>query len=520
MGVALQADSQGHERAPGGVVARRRLAAWPDAREFLEGVRRLAEEDLWFFVREVVGVGVAEEEPHGALCRWLQRPTPFGRRLVLMPRGSLKTTLVSQAYVLWRIARDPNIRVLLDSEVRANAKSFARVIRSHIEGGVRFRQLWGDLVRQPGWTDDYFTVQRTFETREPTVMTAGMDQTVVSQHYDLIVADDIVNDKTVGTPEMIRKTVEHYRLLLPLLESPQVNPEVELVVVGTRWDDSDLYGYILRESGMETDEAMMVLREAGGEAQIGEWSVFFRGIWREDGSPLCGLYTVDGLERIRRRIGEYHFAAQYLNDPVPVESATFRREWFRYWRPPLPEDLRVVQLVDPAISVRKHGDYSAIVALGFAEDGKRYLLHAWRGRVSPRELIDQIFSVYEEYMPGVVGIEQVSFQAALQILLEEEMARRGIWLPIRPMTPEYGASKEIRIRALQPLYESGQLLHPAREVQGRGQVEELELELLRFPRGQHDDLSDALAYHIYLSGARTKRYRRVEYEPENEVTGY
>lgn len=500
--------------------SRRTLAPWPAAEEWLEATRQLALRDFWFFVREVVGVGVAEEEPHGALCRWLQEPTPYGRRLILMPRGSLKTTIVSQAYVLWRIARDPNIRVLLDSEVRTNSKSFARVIRSHIEGNQRFIQLFGELKREPGWTDDYFTVARTFEAREPTVMTAGMDQTVVSQHYDLIVADDLVTDKTVTTPEMLRKTVEHYRLLLPLLESPQVNPDVELVLVGTRWDDADLYGYVLRESGMEPFEAVQMLLEQGGVGQIGDWSVFYRRCYREDGRPLCSMYTEEGLRKIRERLGEYHFAAQYLNDPVPVESATFRREWFRYWQPPLPDDLVVYMTVDPAISTRKHGDYSAAVVVGVSPEGKRYVLHAWRQRASPRELIDRIFSLYEEYQPQVVGIEQVSFQAALQVLLEEEMSRRGVYLPIRALLPDHGHTKEMRIRSLQPLYESGQLLHPHSSVTTRGAISDLELELLRFPRGQNDDLADALAYHMYLVRGIKRRYTRREYEPENPVTGY
>lgn len=499
---------------------RRVLAPWPSAGEWLEATRELALRDFWFFVREVVGVDVAEEEPHGALCRWLQRPSRYGRRLVLMPRGSLKTTLVSQAYVLWRIARDPNIRVLLDSEVRTNSKSFARVIRSHIEGNPRYIQLFGEMKREPGWTDDYFTVHRSVESREPTVMTAGMDQTVVSQHYDLIVADDLVTDKTVTTPEMVRKTIEHYRLLLPLLESPQVNPEVELILVGTRWDDSDLYGYVMREAGVEPYEAVRALIEQGGEGLVGEWEVFYRRAYREDGSPLCGLYTPEYLRRVRERLGEYHFAAQYLNDPVPVESATFRREWFRYWVPPLPQDLRVYMAVDPAISVRRHGDYSAAVVVGVDREGKRYVLHAWRARASPRELLDKIFELYAYYEPLVVGIEQVSFQAALQVLLEEEMSRRGVYLPLRALAPDHGHSKEMRIRALQPLYESGQLLHPHRSVLERGAIPDLELELLRFPRGQHDDLADALAYHMYLVRGATRSAPRRVYEPENPVTGY
>ena len=37
------------------------------------------------------------------------------RKLVLMPRGHLKSTICSQLYPLWRIYQNPNIRIFIDS---------------------------------------------------------------------------------------------------------------------------------------------------------------------------------------------------------------------------------------------------------------------------------------------------------------------------------------------------------------------------------------------------------------------
>jgi predicted phage terminase large subunit-like protein len=499
---------------------RKRLQPWPATAvgEF----RAKAIRDLWFFCREIAGLTLLEPEPHLALCRFLEQPSPYGRKLILMPRGSFKSSIVSVGYVLWRIARCASERILIDSDIRANAKKFAGLVRWHIESNARFRQLFGDLTRQPGWTEDYFTVRREHESKEPTVMTSGMDQVVVSLHFDRIICDDLVNNTNITTKEQIEKTVEHYRLLSPLLELTEINPESEMILVGTRWDDADLYGHILRESGRSDQEIMRAL--ADGQAQIGRWTVFYRAAYRGDGSPLFSLFTQAFLEEKRRELGAYHFAAQYLNDPVPVENATFRREWFRHFAPPLPMTkdekgndvpvpLRVTMTIDPAISERRHGDLSAIVVVGTDDYGRMYVLYAWHDRVQPKVLIDRVFDVYEQFRPAVIGLEQVAFQKGLRYWIQEEMGRRKVWLPLRELKPDTSMTKEMRIRALQPLYEAGMVWH-------REGLTDLEMELLRFPRGQHDDLIDALAYQLQLVAKASPKRHVPEYVPDSMTTGY
>jgi predicted phage terminase large subunit-like protein len=501
---------------------RSRLRPWHGLPGLLDHLRARALEDFWFFAREVVGLHLLEEEPHKRLAAFLATPAPHGRKLILMPRGSFKSSLVTVAYTLWTIVRDPSERTLIDSDIRANAKKFAGLVRWHLESNERLRQLFGDLRRDPGWTEDYFTVRRPHESKEPTVMTSGMDQVTVGLHFDRIICDDLVNNTNIGTREQLEKTVEHYRLLTPLLELPEINPRAEMLVVGTRWDDADLYGTLLRESGMSDREIAQALAE--GTAQIGRWTVFLRGAYRDDGSPLFSLFTPAFLEERRRELGAYHFAAQYLNDPVPVQDATFRREWFRTFPGATPTrtgpsgqvepvPLRITVTVDPAISQRRGADRSAIVVVGTDEMGRWYVLEAWADRVQPKALVDRLFDVAARWRPQVIGLEAVAYQQALRYWVQEEMLRRRHWLPIRELRPDYGQTKEMRIRALQPLYEAGQILH-------REGLVDLEMELVRFPRGQHDDLIDALAYHVHLVARQTAPHPAVPYVPDSLTTGY
>ena len=490
----------------------RRQSPWPAT--MVSDMRAKADADLYFFCTEVLGFTLFEGEPHGALCRWLQRPSRFGKRLVLMPRGSFKSSLMTVGYALWKIAKDPSIRVLIDSDLRANSKKFAGQVREFIEAGSRFRQLYGDLAREPGWTEDYFTVRREVIIKEPTVMTSGIDQVVVSLHFDLVIVDDLVNNTNINTAEQIEKAAEHIRLLSPLMELTEINPSAERIVLGTRWHDADVYGQILRSSGMRDDEIEERLEE--GETEIGEWDIFYRKDRRKDGSPLFSLFTDGFLRGKRAELGSALYAANYENNPVPGEDAVFRREWFRYWKPPLPEGLVVVTAIDPAISERRHGDYSAVVTVGAdftAADKKLYVLEAWRGRVNPRDLINKVFETYMAFGPSIVGLEEVSFQRALRFLLEDEGGRRGTWIPVRQMKPDSRETKEMRLRALQPLFQEGQI-YLTRDMYA------LEMELLRFPKGQHDDLVDALAYAFQLFAPVGGAKKRSTYQPENVTTGY
>lgn len=55
-----------------------------------------------------------------------------------------------------------------------------------------------------------------------------------------------------------------------------------------------------------------------------------------------------------------------------------------------------------------------------------------------------------------------------------------------------GVNKEVRIEGLVPKYETGQVYHI------EGECEDLEDELLKFPRSPHDDVADALSYGLKL----------------------
>ena len=62
------------------------------------------------FHRELADFLIAAQETHHAADR---------RRLILVARGHLKSTLCTVAYVLWRIYRNPNTRICVATATKA-----------------------------------------------------------------------------------------------------------------------------------------------------------------------------------------------------------------------------------------------------------------------------------------------------------------------------------------------------------------------------------------------------------------
>jgi len=336
-----------------------------------------------------------------------------------------------------------------------------------------FRGLFPEFCpNTPEWgTQIAVTVpnRRNFRLKEETIEVMGAEAKVVGRHYDYIKKDDLVTPETVTTQEQIDKTIDWDRFSISLFDLPQTGEED---YIGTRYHDRDLYGHLLENR----PEIKPYIRQA-----------------IENGKPTFPeRYDKKDLEQIRIRQGSYIFSCQYQNEPISQEDATFRKDWINYYEI-LPDNLRYVMAVDPAISDKPGADFSAIVVVG-TDSGRppqMYIADYIREKVLPYRLIDKIFAMHDLYHPIETGIETVSFQKMLKFALQDEMKKRDKYIVIKELKPSRITTKEMRIMALQPRFELGTIFIKKNHT-------ELEDELLRFPRGRHDDLVDALSYCLEM----------------------
>lgn len=454
--------------------------------------RRKGLKDLFYYSKFILGLDVVEPT-HGEVCEFLGDQN---RRLILimMPRGSFKTTISTQAYATWRLVQDPNIRILLDSEVLQNSLNNLGVIKRILEGHPRFRSLFGDFTSK-AWTQDHITVGKRTDLvkKEPSVTASSIETVQVGPHYDEIICDDLHSEKNSRSREQVAQVVEHFRLLFNLLE-----PGGRMVVIGTRWSEFDLYGQI-----MENLEG---------------FSVICRGAHNPDGTLFFPQrLTEDFLKKQRAILGADIYNSQYENNPLPSgDNQRFKQSWFRYFQEE-PKELDIYIAVDPALPGPSTSDYFAIVVGGISKTNDLYILDTFYGHWEPHEAIRRIFMAaakYEQRGLRAIGIETNIFQRLIKFQFEAEMRKRGKFYKVEEVK-HYSEKKDDRILSLQPRYEAGCVYHRASLKDG-----ELEEELLKFPRGRKKDLIDAEASILEVAKLRMVTKKSVSQKVPQTIEEY
>jgi hypothetical protein len=323
-----------------------------------------------------------------------------------LPRGHLKSWIVTKGWAIQQVLANPNLRVLIVNAVESNATNFMRTIERFLGPGSLLEKIYGSFVSDVWNQNECIVKQRVTVLDAPTFVAAGLQKTLTSQHYDIIIADDLVEPANVQTPEQRAKVYEFYLSLFDLLE-----PQGKLVVIGTRYHQADLYSKIIEEN-----------------AEKGNWSMFIRSCYKEDGSCLFPeKFTRERLENIRSKPGgRYHFAAQYLNNPIDVESADFKAEWIHYYDPTTPHPSSLYLTVDPAISLSRDADYSAFIVAGMFSDRRIRVVDRIHKRLVPSDLVDTIFDLVQKWKLHRVGLETFAFQKTLKYDIQNEQRKRGL----------------------------------------------------------------------------------------------
>ncbi len=203
----------------------------------IKALQNACKTDLRFLCKNVLGMMDWEDELHGSLAKELEEAE--SRKLFLMPRGHLKSSIITVGWAIQQILRDPNIRILITNAVWDKARAFLNQISGYLTDKSALSQIFGIFqTADMRWTRDEIEIsQKKLRTvKEPTISTAGLEKSLTGYHYDLIIHDDLVDKENVTTKEQIEKVKGFYRNSLPLLD-----PGGRIVVIGTRWVIGDLY---------------------------------------------------------------------------------------------------------------------------------------------------------------------------------------------------------------------------------------------------------------------------------------
>jgi len=450
-------------------------------------------DDLYFFNKYIIEDNRPERQKflvphvHGQWASWFAS-SASRIRLILVPRSTFKTSFFTVGWSLQQIAKNRNVRILIANATLANAQRMVGEIKEHVQKNETFRLLYGDMYdKRLKWNEDELVVKgRDRGIREATVTAVGVGGNLVSQHYDVILADDLVNSENSATRYQADKVIDWWRKSLSLLEPTGTN-----LIIGTRWSYYELYSYLLDEMNNKVDS-------------------YVRGAYNSDGSfYFPERFNEKKLTELKELHGSYIFSSFYLNNPVDVDMALIKKSMIKYYDE-APDNLEIFTCIDPAISQGTSADYTAIVTVGIDWQNNWYVLETRRGKWTVGRMIEEIFSVYKRWQPTTMSIEVIGLAQALLDSIHTEEEKRNQFLPLTEIKARNAVNKERRIRAtLQPRFENGKIFI-------KRDMSDLEDELIHFPKSKHDDLIDSMSDIAEIGFAPGKEEEK-EPEPKSKL---
>jgi len=411
----------------------------------------------------------------------------FELLIVNIPPRHFKTETITKLFPVWLLGKNPATEIISTGYSASLTQTFSGEARDYYSSDT-FRMIF---PRRPEIRKDQNS--REFWKNEVggSYFATGVGGSITGKGADLFIIDDPLNPNDMIASNLAFDRVKDWfantaksRLNSRNNEKGEIISHGKMVIVMQRLHDDDLCGYLLRHFAQKFEEGAYRLISFPAIATEDE-------AHRKMGEALFPQkypvpWLLDQRKAMTTERGANHFSAQYQQNPIDVETAEFKREHFRYFRDA--DEIKFTKTIiaiDPAISEKQTADNSAISVVSQDENGRFYRRASFAGRVGSHELIDTIFAFQGAFSCPVV-IEALGFQKVLANNIRDEMVRRSQFFNLIEINSR--GEKNARIRAtLGALYPSFQIFHREED-----KFSPFEDELLRFPKGMHDDEIDAM----------------------------
>lgn len=331
--------------------------------------------------------------------------------LILAFAGARKTQHCTVARAIKEIIKNPDVRILLVADAADQAKTFLRGVKSHFENNEKLKEVFGDFYTGADkWTDSEIIVNKRTAVglREPTIMCAGVDTSLIGRHFEIIVSDDLVTEENSATDNQRQKIKNYfYKTLLPRL-----TPDGRLWIIGTRWHDEDLYGWLAKNDYKDSTYVLGIIDEATDES-----------IWED-------VFSTERMHRLRKG-NLAAFELQWLCRSGVALGGIFNEDHFRTYED-LPPNIFKWQGVDLAAGQKARNDFFAHVTIGVEKTHRDiYLVHFREAKLTfPKqlELVNQRFRDHPDTVR--VGIEANAYQIVMTQQVRDQY-------PDIPVVPRY-----------------------------------------------------------------------------------
>lgn len=490
-----------------------------EAQELWDDEQWLLERSTFYFGNTLLDLDF-DEDVHGDIFDQLDSDD-WDEGLIMLPRGCFKSHMVG-AYFARRICINRNFRGLIIGATHKKVAETVLLCRQFLEM-PKVIERFGRFRNPEHWNSESFVVLgRTRPMREPTLYAMGVESFKAGGHHDVVVGDDLEDQDTVATPELMEKTRTVESLSYPMADEPNAKK----LTVGTFWDDGDVYSDKIRKFGLETDVEgpdgrilkerpraalrLVPLPMADGSIEHKRVFMFCKPATNPDGTALFpARLSLVKLAALRMSMSPSTYSAQYELDPISAELAEFKPKDFRYANALPAGEYDHYVAMDFARSFRKGSDHTGFCHVAIDSKFRWWVIEAWRAKMTAAEIVAKIVWVHRAHPLAQMPIELDGYAEGLQpqieeTLLLEHLAPRILWIKSGSRQ-----RKAARISAMSGLYRVGAVTH----LPGTHQLDE---ELLRHPKGRHRDVADAAANVLEVAQAAAPAQEGEERDPRGD----
>lgn len=309
------------------------------------------------------------------------------RLIITIPPRHGKSMLTSQYFPAWFLGRNPNKYIITSTYGQELCNDFGRKVRDQLQDPV-FNAVFSARMRS-----DVQSMSRIEMQQGGSYFGVGAGGAITGRGAHLLLIDDPIKGREDADSELMRaKLWDWYRSVA----YTRLMPDAAVIVISTRWHETDLVGSLLTEQE----------HEGWLKIDLPALNALDQPLWPEQYSKMA-------LESIRSTLGEYEFYCLYQQNPIPKEGIIFKEEWLKQGHA---NDYAVIYVgVDPAISKSDNADETAICVLGvgYGETPIYYEIETLHGKWDFNEQIEKIKEVKAKYKPDLIGVESVAYQKAL-----------------------------------------------------------------------------------------------------------
>lgn len=424
------------------------------------------------------------------------------RLLVNIPPRYMKSTIITIMWPVWEWLRKPWVRYMFDSYSEELMQEH-NVSRRTIIESEWFQARYCDRFQLR--RDDNRKSQFTNNHRG--VMVANRAAT--GKGGNRVIIDDPLDPEQAYSDAERESANRRFKVKL----SNRLNNKKEdaIIVVMQRVHDKDVSGEALAQGYLQ-----LKLPSEVGKRTIVHFPISGRVIIRKPGDLLWPEREGPAeIAAARVAMGTWAYAAQYLQEPAPIEGGIIKREWWRWYRQAPGKFDEILQSWDLTFKDTKSSDRVAGQVWG-RRGAEFFLLDYVCERMSFSATIQAVRSMRSKW-PNArrILIEDAANGPAVIDALKKKITG------IVAISPD--GSKESRVHAVSPEVEAGNVFLPM-VMDGAGNwsphpwAEDFVRLCALFPKGEYDDPVDAFTQAIrrLTKGAGGTKVRQTDYTEDND----